>query len=830
MSDTVPAVQAGSQRVRSSSLTQLDLTNGIPNGDSLLESGFSRPRSQSISCTDNRTALKQLCGISFNKEKEEKKTDATDTVVPKRGFATSLLDDVEKSQDLDLSRVKNVTLSFQGFNSAAEVLSACGGVLIDFDEVVHAVYVIGKDMHNFLQSHDMKVVFSRYVIMAQDWKNSPHTAIQEAVLPAEGVFGITIDFSVGVATLFFALLAFVEGVRGYSASLKEEVCLKNIIHKESKNLDPLRALNQKEKVDLNSVIIYIENKISNCQIALWHNKFGGRIGIASAVSGACIILKVFVAFAGQILNLVARGVLSASEIVMAQIPVVGSISSVLGAISSIVLAPIAAIASVTLGALFVKKSRRQLKELETRCAASFPWIRDSVLIQNGVSKKDCSNYSYYTFLNQKVAQRKSFFLWFSRACTGFLVGSVLYTILTVSFTIMSVILLAGVLPNPAILSIALMAITTLGFLAGGIMFLFSVQFLQGHVKQGRYDGYRSRQEMQLDRLLLSSLDGMPTSDGQRSTMGFDLRALFFEQIRNGENERRDLLKIIADEKGKWQKPVYYSTDCEVESKPFLIWVKKKINDLRYETKVGSSLVRRFRSVLVGCKVFVKELFVAKSFKTAYKRASHERMHATDRLSTSLILEWLSEQGSISAQIKFLKAIATEKKSLFQGLLSAKKMLMVGYLNQNDTENENISQTSYCDNSFQKTLEFFAMWTLIEEKISKLEKEWTTGNISDLKGIFKKLAEIKNAFVGAQQGHNKHCVAQPTKCKRNSHVEAGENGPIDVGDPQFIEKVNSKFAVFIRKGGGAQLIYKKLRSQLIETELDAAEVYGASNKA
>ncbi|MBI3143670.1 MAG: hypothetical protein HYZ18_00070 [Pseudogulbenkiania sp.] len=231
---------------------------------------------------------------------------------------------------------------------------------------------------------------------------------------------------------------------------------------------------------------------------------------------------------------------------------------------TLVLGPLVSVFAVTLGGFFTRQSRIEKqrllddkKQVQAFLAALPP--------TPGSSTAESSNSPYRVFLTGKLAQRERFFTRFNNWNMGFLGGSSLYATSTLTKMGLGVAALAGAsaLGGPIVLG----GVTVAG-IGGLVMGVSSHQYLFGHDKYKRYQGYRRQAGAEVDRAWLVLADalvrrGEPLGTGKSppvNGIGFGLREALFDQVDRREKALQALLVQAAADQNKQYRPHVRSTD------------------------------------------------------------------------------------------------------------------------------------------------------------------------------------------------------------------------------------------------------------------------------
>lgn len=228
---------------------------------------------------------------------------------------------------------------------------------------------------------------------------------------------------------------------------------------------------------------------------------------------------------------------------------VGIAATVLGAVGNLVVSPVAALMAMTMGSVFVHRSRIAYRELVAVVAG---WQSHLVPTPYKNSPIHGEWDNYVAFLENKAPKRTSFLFRYRNWNIGFLTGTTIFTASVLAKTGLAIAGVAGglLLLNPAGLAVAtgvlvlVMAVGAIGMGIGSYNFLFK------HATNKRYESFQRNEHPQLDRALGETLDLRLRPPGTREICrrekGFAYRAKVYDAMLEQEHALQMSLQYIAE--------------------------------------------------------------------------------------------------------------------------------------------------------------------------------------------------------------------------------------------------------------------------------------------
>jgi hypothetical protein len=574
------------------------------------------------------------------------------------------------------SLIRAIGLQQQSASSAAPNQNphtdAGGGIIaVDLDEAIHGLYTAISYTKN-ASANGFGALGESLGRDANLWARDPKAWLTQTAMP-HGAADVSIAAVVTVALVPFALMALAAGIGEIRESKLHGKALKlELAHSR----DFLKTLEEiSTSFDANSALLdgptptrqfrdTVDTAIKVCTQQLdaltrasQKNQENGQIGACSAMSGGAIAVKATLDLSAKVGYLALAGNAAGT-----------ALATSVGAAGAI-LAPIAAISAVGLGAKMVMKSNEALKNFEPVCKQLKNRLEsDSPLLP---PDKASAEHDYLKFLPKKLDQRSRFFRSYAEKNKRFLLGSTLYAAGAVaSFALTGAALLgAGIVLGP----IGMGILVAVGITGGLLMGRYSTQFLFGHGRQHRYENYSIGDDPELDRHFLGTVEAFTDKDAQiRKNAGIGLRAAFYRQAATREGLRQDFLTDAAgDLEKRYHDMRSYSTDSdEVRAKrggaPSKWAIVCAGTQKKTETIAGYSRA--------GLDYF-SALLHSRSHATAKIAAGAQRQANKPTLSVSSLHNWL-EQGqntpkqillmhdSLGAQIDYLREKTALRLKMF----------------------------------------------------------------------------------------------------------------------------------------------------------------------
>ena len=363
-------------------------------------------------------------------------------------------------------------------------------------------------------------------------------------------------------------------------------------------------------------------------------------GVSSTVAGSAIFAKATTE--------IGLGITAKSS--LAQSTVEGSaglshLAAGAGFASSMVLAPLASISAVSLGAFFLYQSKlekRSLKSDKAKIRAFIDGLDESTLSP--------SAQRYREFLANKLHQREKFITRYDRWNTAFAAGSGAYAAGTLTKTGLSAAAIAGgsVAAGPVGLGI----LAGVGVLGAASMSLSSHQYFLNHNKHKRYREYEYHDMPSIDRRFLVLVDVLeqrnpPRQAAAAASSGFELRAALYAQIDGHEKALNLFIDQAAQQLGKRAIQKHRSTDHHHPT----------------PSSPTSGFVDESKAILSAASAFGRQIVQGHSEKA---RHNAQRAYAaqTQGVTASTLADWLQQRESWPAQVDYMQtALELEEKYL-----------------------------------------------------------------------------------------------------------------------------------------------------------------------
>lgn len=434
------------------------------------------------------------------------------SVTPEKNIHTAT------NEDLSLERVVNDTKSIKKKLLAAFAATEPGhkhahghdhdhsdGVVIDLDEAVHGVYASTKYIISALKGNPQHILdeFSRE---ANELANNTWTYLRDELVP-HGIGEFAAGVGVSAIMLPLAYMAAKAGLEEMHHASHEIKDLKNIQNKLAgiqKNLEEMNGILESNYLKTEAKVV--NSKENVIQRAVKQSKRDWKIGLCSFGSGVSIGtkalsdigLKISLGVQGL---LTGKGFLAGSQVISASTPT-ALVTTVLGAVGTFMMGPLAGLFATGLGAYFTRKSTSKRNQLKTdfKVAAEQLGLDPKTGKTQANSAKD-SFKTYQDFMGRQGKRRISFFKGFTRWNKAFMIGSGLYAASATTKAVVAGLALGGLTAaasNPIGLGV-ITAVGTIGALGMGIA---SYCFITGHGKQGKYSKHTAGDDKLVDRDLL----------------------------------------------------------------------------------------------------------------------------------------------------------------------------------------------------------------------------------------------------------------------------------------------------------------------------------------
>ena len=316
-----------------------------------------------------------------------------------------------------------------------------------------------------------------------------------------------------------------------------------------------------------------------------------------------------------------------------------------GFASSMVLAPLASISAVSLGAFFLYQSKlekRSLKSDKAKIRAFIDSLDESTLSP--------SAHRYREFLANKLHQREKFITRYDRWNTAFAAGSGAYAAGTLTKTGLSAAAIAGgsIAAGPVGLGI----LAGVGVLGAAGMSLSSHQYFLNHNKHKRYREYEYHDMPCIDRRFLVLVDVLeqrnpPLQAAAAASSGFELRAALYAQIDGHEKALNLFIHQAAEQLGK------------------RVIQKQRSTYHHHPTPSAptSGFVDESKAILSAASAFGRQIVQGHTQKA---RHNAQRAYAaqTQGVAASALADWLQQRESWPAQVDYMQtALELEEKYL-----------------------------------------------------------------------------------------------------------------------------------------------------------------------
>ncbi|MCD6027790.1 MAG: hypothetical protein K0R08_2309 [Solimicrobium sp.] len=291
----------------------------------------------------------------------------------------------------------------------------------------------------------------------------------------------------------------------------------------SDDLQKLDSSDDLQKLDSSDDVFLLHAKRIETQslaiidTALQHNFYAGGIGCGALVSGGTLFTKAVVDIT-----------LLAVTLSVPQTVALTIATTVVGGLGTIVFGPVAAVAALTLGGIFVHQARMVGKDL----------AEDRIKID------ECNEADpYEKFIAQELTWRENFAARFMRWNAGFLGGSCLGVLTAATKAAFGIAALAGfsaLLSNPVSFAVLLV----LGIIGGVSMFACCWQFVMLSGKAKRHESYRTGETSFLGRRF-DALQTVHSSMHPDENAARAERAFVFNFVSSRDSARQEFLQARA---------------------------------------------------------------------------------------------------------------------------------------------------------------------------------------------------------------------------------------------------------------------------------------------
>jgi len=466
-----------------------------------------------------------------------------------------------------------------------------GAIVVDVDEAIHGLYAAISYLVQAMKGGGHEVA-KQFREEAQALAHAPLDWVKEQGAP-HGAADFAMGVSVGGALLPFSLLAMKAGVEEIHGARHEHKRLGKLKAQLLERLDQLKAVHSKGVQGPEGLQrLQVEQQLDALAFSQQQNTDGGMVGVFSLSSGAAIAAKVGLETGAKSAFIATSGAAGPAAATAAA-----------GIAGTFALGPLAAGSAVGLGAYMVHKSAVKAKAFKAE-------REETLSAHQGLSEAQRTGplKHYGDFLEQKLNQHQRFYDNYRDWNKGFLAGSGIYTAGTLAKVGMVAAVGAGAvaLAEPATLG----TVIALGAVGGAMMGASSHQFLSGHGRHHRYEGYFKKDDLELDRHFLASADLLCLNDAQSGPLaGLELRTDFHQHLYHREACRQDLLERIAGETGKRFTGRYtYTADTEAtrekrgEKPGKRERVKAQLTQRKENTAARLSAAKAFGSSLAGGSV------------------------------------------------------------------------------------------------------------------------------------------------------------------------------------------------------------------------------------
>ncbi|MDB5991002.1 MAG: hypothetical protein JWQ10_2405 [Herbaspirillum sp.] len=538
-------------------------------------------------------------------------------------------------------------------NTGPSNADAGGGVIaVDLDEAIHGLYTAIAYTKN-ASANGFGSIGESLTQEANLWAHDPMTWLTQSAMPHGGA-DVSLAAIVTVALVPFALMALHAGIsemreskrhgkaldvelgytRTFLTTLKQISTSASAASNGGKSSGAALPPRLQHMVDAAGSVC--AQQLDDLILAQQKNRENGQIGACSAMSGGAIAVKATLDLTSKVGYLALAG------------NAAGTVLATTAGAASAILAPIAAVSAVGLGARMVLKSNQALKDFNAACARLKSRLNTPTPLlppsrtQSGVNE-------YLQFLPKKLDQRTKFLRNYAEKNRRFLFGSVLYaaSALTTFGLTGAALLGAGVVLGP----IGLGVLVAVGITGGLLMGRYSTQFLFGHGRQHRYESYSIGDDPEVDRHFLGSIDTFTRgTPGIANTTGLKLRAAFYEQASRREELRQDFLTDVANDLEKRYDGMHsYSTDSEA--------VRQKRDGAPTKWKTArAQVLKKYESTVGHLRAgasYLATLLKTRDHAEAKTEAGQLRRAAKPYLSVDSLHDWLEQPKNYPVQLKLM---------------------------------------------------------------------------------------------------------------------------------------------------------------------------------
>jgi hypothetical protein len=387
---------------------------------------------------------------------------------------------------------------------------------------------------------------------------------------------------------------------------------------------------------VDAAVAVCAQQVDDLKHAQRKNRENAHIGACSAMSGGAIAVKATLDLTGKVGYMALAGS-AAGTALATSVGVAGA-----------VLAPVAAVSAVGLGARMVMKSNQALKNFTAVCALLKKRLNTPTPLLPPSNPIDDVN-EYLEFLPKKLDQRTRFLNNYAEKNRRFLFGSVLYAasaLIGVGLT-GAALLGAGIALGP----LGLGVLVAVGIAGGLLMGRYSTQFLFGHGRLHRYENYSVGDDPEIERHFLGSIEAFTEGDFKiADTTGIEMRAAFYDQITKREELRQDFLATVAGDLGKcYRDMLSYSTDSET--------IRYKRDGVPTKWEIARAGVQRKYESAAGYlqagAFYLATLIEMRDHDRAKTHASRLRREAKSYLNVDNLHDWLEQPQNYPAQLKLM---------------------------------------------------------------------------------------------------------------------------------------------------------------------------------
>lgn len=554
-------------------------------------------------------------------------------------------------------------------------------IVIDLDEAVHGIYASIAYLVQALKGGGS--ITNEFADNARLLANSPIGWAKDTGTPHGSVdSGIAIGVAAALLPLaFLAIKAGIEEMRGAAHARKEITVKLAQIERDVRGIDRLLTASTQEHRDatgtglsaaaaqlLGTLRATKQERERALMFLLGQNKADGRIGFFSAGAGVSIAVKTSTDIATKTAFVATHGHSAALEAAGAA-----------GIAGTFVLGPAAAAGALGLAHYMVRKSseKRDAFRLEKRTTEQC--VEDLL----GRAEQTPAITAYHEFLRQELEQHDAFFSSYTNWNRGFLAGSTLYGSSVLAKVAAVSAAAAGVtsVAHPATLA-TLLVVGTAG---GVVMGASSHQFLTGHGRIHRYQGYYIDDDPELDRDFLASLDLLNAGANDTDSLaGIELRSAFFWQILMCEDERQTLLQNVADDLGKRYTDRHtYSADPD--------FIQEKRGPRRTRAQRASDAARRAvgdtRGRLRAAMHFAGQTMRMRGTETARQVARNAWNDSRNYLTRTSLKAWLADPRNIPVQIDMMTSVLDTQLDYLEVKLEAKTAAYGNFVARGSKQND-----------------------------------------------------------------------------------------------------------------------------------------------